>query len=406
MLVANDLATVSSNLDLTLSMESQPSEVIGPVVPLSPNTQALFRDFVGLSTPVFEKTYQFTSPEPGKAAISTYETTSQDATSVPDVSSVSAGLMTGNTEIVRADSIPVGADTDPLWSGFFPSPSAFFMPSGFNLWNMSGFNQQASPWNASQSFGPSFGDTPFDAFSLIQDASVSSNPAVLTQQEFANLTSSAPASSSGSFSNKSIPTIENTSFPRSEPLLNKNDPKSMPRESRKLIDAPPFLRQKLLRSYCYNIKRFATLHMDRLKFRERLSQGLESGLHPAFVFSMVSSTLCRHSVWTLACLTTLQYTIGAAWHDEPAIRDCQTNFYDMAKTEFYRGMSEGNHCLDLIRAAMDLMIYLLAQGRKDEAVIFGNQAAMCVSASAILGARKLTTVLHTPIGLLDSVVFI
>lgn len=42
-------------------------------------------------------------------------------------------------------------------------------------------------------------------------------------------------------------------------------------------------------------------------------------------------------------------------------------------------MGEGDHCLDLVRAAMDLMIYLLAQGRKNEAIIFGNQAAMWVA---------------------------
>lgn len=69
--------------------------------------------------------------------------------------------------------------------------------------------------------------------------------------------------------------------------------------------------------------------------------------------------------------------MGATLHDEPTVRDFQDNFFEIAKSEFYRGMAAGTHHLDLIRAAMDMMIYLVMQGR-GEAVVFGNQAAMYV----------------------------
>jgi hypothetical protein len=73
---------------------------------------------------------------------------------------------------------------------------------------------------------------------------------------------------------------------------------------------------------------------------------------------------------------------GAAWHEESAIRDLQTHFYETAKTELYNGMAHGDRYLDLIRAAMDLVIYLLAKGKKHEATIYGNQASLYVVLAA------------------------
>jgi hypothetical protein len=41
---------------------------------------------------------------------------------------------------------------------------------------------------------------------------------------------------------------------------------------------------------------------------------------------------------------------------------------EIAKSEFYKGMAAGTHHQDLIRAAMDLMLYLVIQGQ-GEAVV-------------------------------------
>jgi hypothetical protein len=248
-------ASVASNL------LPPPPSVSASAIPLTPNTQALFRDFVGLPTPVFEKTYHFASPEHDANGITDYEMASQGV-SAPDVSSVSSSL-TGS-EIVRTRSTSP-KDMESLWSGFVPSPS-FFMPSGFNLWDMSGLNQNALP---------SVIDTAFDAFSLVQESFVNA-PAPQEYQP------SGPTSSSSS---SSIPTFEDAAFPRLFPAPSKDSTVCV---TRRIIDVPPFMRQKLLKSYCYNIKRFATLHMDRLKFQNQLARGLDSGLHPAFVFAMVS----------------------------------------------------------------------------------------------------------------------
>lgn len=250
-----------------------PPNVSASAIPLTPNTQALFRDFVGLPTPDFEKTYCFASPEQDANGIMDYEMASQGV-SAPDVSSVSASL-TGS-EIVRTRSTSP-KDMESLWSGFVPSPS-FFMPSGFNLWDMSALNQ-----NALGQVMPSV--TAFDAFSLVQESFVNA-PAPQEYQP------SGPASSSSS---SSIPTIEDAAFPRLFPAPSKDSTVCV---TRKIIDVPPFMRQKLLKSYCYNIKRFATLHMDRLKFQDRLARGLDSGLHPAFVFAMVSRSFARHIALT------------------------------------------------------------------------------------------------------------
>lgn len=243
-----------------------PPNVTASAIPLTPNTQALFRDFVRLPTPVFEKTYQFGSPEQDANGTTDHEMASQGVSAA--VSSVSA-LLTGS-EIVRTRSTSP-KDMESLWNGFMPSPS-FFMPSGFNLWDMSGFNQNTLDAQVM----PTLIDTAFDAFSLVQQSLVNAT----APQEYPQL--SGPASSSSS---SSIPSFEDSAFPR---LFRAPSKDSTTTVTRKIIDVPPFMRQKLLKSYCYNIKRFATLHMDRLKFQDRLSRGLDSGLHPAFVFSMVS----------------------------------------------------------------------------------------------------------------------
>lgn len=314
--------------------------------PFSPNTQASLSEFVNLPTPLFETTYDFSGSDTQNGeSHGGYSDMKVDASSMSTRPSTSSAAFNGGPDTIAADVYNQFAST--------------FQPSGYGLWDMSGFIHQSANWEAFQAMAPPAFGPPLEA---LQESGTEPPiaPIPLTKQA-----SKAPPVPSASASDA----LTETSDPLHRLFL--PVPTTSSAQDTKVIDVPPFLRQKLVQSYCYNAKRFPTIHFNRLKFRDRLLLGLESDLHPAFVYSSVSVCV------TIKCIAndTHQYLMGATLHDEPTVRDFQDNFFEIAKSEFYRGMAAGTHHLDLIRAAMDMMIYLLMQGR-GEAVVFGNQAAM------------------------------
>jgi hypothetical protein len=54
------------------------------------------------------------------------------------------------------------------------------------------------------------------------------------------------------------------------------------------IDVPPFVREKLLRSFFYNLTRCPCCYVDRDRFEQRLRLSPEARPHPAWLFSIVS----------------------------------------------------------------------------------------------------------------------
>lgn len=225
--------------------------------PFSPNTQALIRDFVGLPTPVFEATDGFQESD-GQAGDSAYIDMTIDAMSMSTRPSVSSNC------------------PDATALDFYQCPGSKFLPTGFSLWDMSGFIHQSANWEDFQAKAPSDLGPPFQASQLFT-AWPPADPVMPNKQ--APEAAVVPSLSEGSDTSLETDPTRCLFLP---------PPSSM--KGTKTIDVPPFLREKLVQSYCYNAKRFPSIHFDRLKFRDRLLLGLNSELHPAFVFSSV----CMH----------------------------------------------------------------------------------------------------------------
>ncbi|GHJ89927.1 hypothetical protein NliqN6_6329 [Naganishia liquefaciens] len=293
--------------------------------PFSPNTQAILNEFVSLPTPLIENAYDFSGSVAQTGEIQEgYSDMKVDALSLSTRPSSSSTTFSGHTQGLVASA--------------FQDPINTFVPSGYGLWDMSGFIHGSASWEAFQAMAqPGFGP-PSETLQGSFGESSRTIPQP-TQKPDASPTTG-PRASHDALLDSCNPTRLFLSSPSAAP-------------NTKTIDVPPFLRQKLVQSYCFNVKRFPIIHLDRCNFREELLQGLESDLHPAFVYS--------------------SYLLGATFHDEPTIRDFHANFFEIAKSEFYKGMAAGTHHQDLIRAAMDLMLYLVIQGQ-GEAVEFGNQA--------------------------------
>ncbi|KAJ9114048.1 hypothetical protein QFC22_005868 [Naganishia vaughanmartiniae] len=296
----------------------------------SPNTQAILCDFVGLPTPIFEGSYDFGNYD------SNAPFPSMEQPGLMQMSPMDDQVAQRATSMMEVDN-----------AGF--NVPDLFLPTGFNLWEMpSPFGQAGTSFDMYPPAADPALDTHLRKLTLLSESSTSQNP--LFSADGSEITVLSPdEQDSGDWEDISMFITGKITMDRPRHTL-------PPQEGKKLIDVPPFLRQKLLNSYWYHIKRFATLHTDRLHFREELNKGLESELHPSFVFAV--------------------YMTGAAWHEESAIRDLQNHFFETAKTELYNGMSDGDRYLDLIRAAMDMVIYLLAKGKKKVATIYGNQASL------------------------------
>jgi hypothetical protein len=225
-------------------------------VPFSPSTQELLREFVNLPTPVFERTHDFG------------QVNQRSANDREDSDMNNIGLA-GSTESFLV--LP-GDVATTLEENDYPAPMMF--PSGFNLWDMSGFDHNGADWEAFQALAPPV-NQPDLGPSSHANLYLNVDPITPMEQEPERIVF--PTTSPGS--SQISPELSELTLPWSPPMSKM--------EERKIIDVPPFLRQKLVQSYCFNIKRFATFHVDRLKFRDRLLRGLESDLHPAFVFSSV-----------------------------------------------------------------------------------------------------------------------
>ncbi|KAJ9093869.1 hypothetical protein QFC21_006242 [Naganishia friedmannii] len=226
----------------------------------SPNTQAILRDFVGLPTPVFENSYDFGNFDASAAFPSTGQ----------------HGLMQMSPmdeQVAQRASAMMDVDTTA-----FGAPD-LFLPTGFNLWDMSAFGQAGTSFDIQPPADPTL-DAHLGKLTLRSDSSTSQNP--LFSTDGSEITVLLPdEQDSGDWEDISMFITGRITMDRPRHTLR-------PHDEKKLIDVPPFLRQKLLNSYWYHVNRFATLHTDRLHFREELGKGLESELHPSFVFAVVS----------------------------------------------------------------------------------------------------------------------
>ncbi|KAJ9114028.1 hypothetical protein QFC22_005848 [Naganishia vaughanmartiniae] len=120
------------------------------------------------------------------------------------------------------------------------------------------------------------------------------------------------------------------------------------RRAKDPIDVPPFVREKLLRSFFYNLNRCPCCHVDRDRFEQRLRLTPEERPHPAWLFSM--------------------YLMGAIWLQEPSITSMESHFYSVAKDQLDSGLAKRDRSLDLIRAGANLAIYLVQRNREQESL--------------------------------------
>jgi hypothetical protein len=227
----------------------------------SPNTQAILRDFVGLPTPVFENSYDF-----GNYNVNAAFPVAEQQSGLMQMSPLDDQVAQRATSMMDVDNAAFGAPD-------------LFLPTGFNLWDMSGFGQAGTSLDMQQPTDPTL-HSHLGKLTLLSDSSTSQNP--LLSIDGSEITVLSPnEQDSGDWEDISQFITGKVTMDRPRHMLR-------PQGEKKLIDVPPFLRQKLLNSYWYHIKRFATLHTDRLHFREELDKGLESELHPSFVFAVVS----------------------------------------------------------------------------------------------------------------------
>lgn len=230
----------------------------------SPNTEAILRDFVGLPTPVFENSYDFGNHSVNPAF------PPMEQQGLMQMSPMDDQVAKRTSSMMEVDSLAA-----------FTSPD-LFLPTGYNLWDMSAGGQAGTMFDM-QPLGDPTLDTHLGKLTLLSDSSTSHNP--LFSADGSEVTVLSPdEQDAGDWEDISMFITGKITMDRPRHTLR-------PREGKKLIDVPPFLRQKLLSSYWYHIKRFATLHTDRLHFREELNKGLESELHPSFVLGVVSRSL-------------------------------------------------------------------------------------------------------------------
>jgi hypothetical protein len=95
----------------------------------------------------------------------------------------------------------------------------------------------------------------------------------------------------------------NTAFPPPDPREDFNPDwfpvVRLPDEGKRAkdpIDVPPFVRDKLLRSFFDNLNRCPCCYVDRDRFEQRLKMEPEERPHPAWLFSMVSRQIPRLKV--------------------------------------------------------------------------------------------------------------
>ncbi|KAJ9108216.1 hypothetical protein QFC19_002463 [Naganishia cerealis] len=140
------------------------------------------------------------------------------------------------------------------------------------------------------------------------------------------------------------------------------------------IDVPPFVREKLLRSFFDNICRCPCSYVNRDLFDQRMAMRPEARPHPSWIFSM--------------------YLIGAIWLQDPSIRTMESHFCTVAKEQLDLGLSKGDRSLDLIRAGVNIAIYLIQRNREQESFVVSMQAIILDTFGILVGGRPPSTEGH------------
>ena len=71
----------------------------------------------------------------------------------------------------------------------------------------------------------------------------------------------------------------------------------------------------------------------------------------------------------------MQYLHGLIWLQDPSLKHMEDHFYKVAKESWDAGLMQMEHCFDLIRAALNLSIYLIRRDRESAAFAVSMQLA-------------------------------